>query len=151
MHVILFMSLSLSPHLSLPLWLFVSLFLCCKPQIMLLYTQVNNFVAGSSQPERISPVSEKGSEILGKVLLAQNFFCLWNHHPYTDISDLVVVHERIYDLTTAQYTRLGLQLGLLLPTLNNIKEACHADEYGINVLQAWLEQKDLVEGKGGPT
>ena len=45
----------------------------------------------------------------------------------------------------------GFALSWGLPTLNNIKKACHADEYGVNVLQVWLEQKDLVEGMGGPT
>ena len=46
---------------------------------------------------------------------------------------------------------LGLQLGLLLPTLQQIEQASSADEFGMNVLQAWLEQKDEVKQKGGPT
>ena len=46
---------------------------------------------------------------------------------------------------------LGLQLGLLLPTLQQIEQASSADEFGMNVLLAWLDQKDEVMQRGGST
>ena len=46
---------------------------------------------------------------------------------------------------------LGLQLGLLRSTLQQIQQACSPEEFGMEVINAWLEKKDEVEQKGGPT
>ena len=67
------------------------------------------------------------------------------------IKDLADIIEVLHDLTKEQYTKLGLQLGLYLPTLEGI-DAPTTAMYGVRVLEAWLNQKDsVVERRGIPT
>ena len=40
-------------------------------------------------------------------------------------ANLVEILDLLYDLTNSKYRKLGLQLGLQLPTLDNIKQACN--------------------------
>ena len=51
------------------------------------------------------------------------------------------------------YYDLGLRLGLLAPTLNVIKANNTRDVSSClrECLRAWLEQRDNVKSKGGPT
>ena len=69
----------------------------------------------------------------------------------TGSSDLADIIELLHDVTNSQFKKLGLQLGLLLPTLKQIEQACSPDEFGMTVINAWLEKKDEVVQKGGPT
>ena len=63
----------------------------------------------------------------------------------TDIADLADILLLLDGLTNSQFTRLGLQLGLLVSTLDKFT----ADDYGIRVLEAWLNQTDKVMDRGG--
>ena len=65
--------------------------------------------------------------------------------------DLVDILELLHDFTVTQYRKLGLQLGLLITTLNLIEDNCDAEDYGLHVLQAWLSQRDRVLVRGRPT
>ena len=57
----------------------------------------------------------------------------------TGIDNLADILDHLHDLTKTQFMRLGLQLGLLVATLNK-----PTDDYGTHVLVAWLELKDNV-------
>ena len=60
------------------------------------------------------------------------------------IEDLLDVLEQLTDLTTSKYWRLGLKLGLLEPTLNQL-ESTHNEDLGRHVIVAWLKQVDNVK------
>ena len=42
----------------------------------------------------------------------------------------------------SQFKQLGLQLGLLLPTLKRIADHTKAEDYGMEVIAEWLNQVD---------
>ena len=73
------------------------------------------------------------------------------HYFITGSRDLANIIELLHDVTNSQFKMLGLQLGLLYPTLEQIEQACSPDEFGMKVINAWLEKKDEVVQKGGPT
>ena len=59
------------------------------------------------------------------------------------IKDLLDVLEQLSDLTASKYWRLGLKLGLLASTLNQL-ESTHNEDLGRHVMEAWLNQEDLL-------
>ena len=61
---------------------------------------------------------------------------------FLEIEHLVDVLEQLSDLTVTKYKNLGLKLGLLAPTLNNLKGS---ENFGWDVMEAWLNQEDNVE------
>ena len=61
---------------------------------------------------------------------------------FVGIDDLLNVLEQLSDLTATKYKKLGLKLGLLAPTLNNLQGS---ENFGWDVMEAWLNQKDNVE------
>ena len=63
----------------------------------------------------------------------------------TGTDDLVDILELFHDVTKTQFTRLGIQLGLLVTTLNDLA----SENYGMHVLVAWLHQRDNVIKRGG--
>ena len=67
------------------------------------------------------------------------------------INDLCEVLEAVCDLT--DWYRLGLQLGLRYSTLERIRNKSHdrIDECKMEMLAAWLRQKDNVSHKGVPS
>ena len=42
----------------------------------------------------------------------------------------------------SQFKQLGLQLGLLLPTLNKIADRTKSEDYGMEVIADWLKEVD---------
>ena len=70
---------------------------------------------------------------------------------YTGIHALADVKRSLKDLIDWQ--SLGLELGLLYPTLKRIKKEQREDINGcmMEMLEAWLEQKDDVAKKGVPS
>ena len=70
---------------------------------------------------------------------------------YTGIADLVDVKKLLKDLVDWQ--SLGLELGLLYPTLKKIKKEQHGDisDCLMEMLAAWLQQQDKVSRKGVPS
>ena len=70
---------------------------------------------------------------------------------YTDIANLVDVKKLLKDLVDWQC--LGLELGLLYPTLKRIKKEQHGDisDCVMEMLAAWLQKQDNVSQKGVPS
>ena len=70
---------------------------------------------------------------------------------YTGIDDLVDVKKFLKDVVDWQ--SLGLELGLLYPTLKRIKKEQHGDisDCMMEMLAAWLQQQDNVSRKGVPS
>ena len=66
----------------------------------------------------------------------------------TDIDDLVEILDQLCDLNMSQFRRLGLQLGLSISTLRQFEDH-NAEDFGICVLEAWLNQTDKVLERGG--
>ena len=62
-----------------------------------------------------------------------------------DIADLKDVFVYVFELDTFQFKQLGLQLGLLQPTLHKLADTCKPDDYGIEVMAAWLKQVDNAQ------
>ena len=60
----------------------------------------------------------------------------------SDSSDLRDVYEYVFELDKSQFKQLGLQLGLLLPTLNKIADRTKPEDYGMDVIAEWLNQVD---------
>ena len=60
----------------------------------------------------------------------------------SEISDLKDVYEYVYILNKSEFKELGLQLGLLLPTLKRIADCTEGKDYGIEVMSEWLNQVD---------
>ena len=59
--------------------------------------------------------------------------------------------EYVVDLNNQKFKALGLQLGLLQPTLDKLTDATCPAEYGQAVMQKWLERVDNVMERGVPT
>ena len=72
-----------------------------------------------------------------------NIFNLFGYCNCLAIKDLLDVLEQLSDLTASKYWRLGLKLGLLAPTLNQL-ESTHNEDLGRHVMVAWLNQEDNV-------
>ena len=72
-----------------------------------------------------------------------------------DINHLVKIRDLLkkHGYSGVDYYDLGLRLGLLPRTLNAIKKDNRGDVRSClrDCLVAWLEQKDNVDSKGGPT
>ena len=70
---------------------------------------------------------------------------------YTGIADLVDAKKFLKDVVDWQ--SLGLELGLLYPTLKRIKKEQHGDisDCMMEMLAAWLQQQDNVSRKGVPS
>ena len=70
---------------------------------------------------------------------------------YTGIDDLVDVKRFLKNVVDWQ--SLGLELGLLYPTLKRIKKEQHGDisDCVMEMLAAWLQQQDNVSRKGVPS
>ena len=64
---------------------------------------------------------------------------------YLAIKDLLKVLEQLSDLTASKYWKLGLKLGLLAPTLNQLKSTHSSEDFGQHVMEAWLNHKDNVK------
>ena len=58
------------------------------------------------------------------------------------VTDLKDVIEYVFELNVSQFTQLGLQLGLLLPTLEKIADCTKPGDYGTKVMTEWLRQVD---------
>ena len=58
------------------------------------------------------------------------------------IADLKDVIKYVFELDVSHVKQLGLQLGLLLPTLNKIADRTKPDDYGMEVIAEWLNQVD---------
>ena len=67
--------------------------------------------------------------------------------------DKVLRILRDHNFDNTDYFNLGLGLGLLHPTINEIKSKCRNDPESClrECLVKWLEKADKVEEKGGPT
>ena len=59
-----------------------------------------------------------------------------------EVEDLKDVIEYVCDLNMTQFKQLGLQLGLLQPTLDKLTDGTKADDYGTKVMTEWLNQVD---------
>ena len=70
---------------------------------------------------------------------------------YTGIADLVVTKRVLKNIVDWQ--SLGLELGLLYPTLETIKKEQRGDINNcmVKMLAAWLQQQDNVSRKGVPS
>ena len=72
-----------------------------------------------------------------------------------DINHLVAILDLLkkHEYSGVHYYGLGLRLGLLPRTLNVIKDDNKGDVRSClrECLTAWLEQRDNVKSKGGPT
>ena len=64
---------------------------------------------------------------------------------YLAIEDLLDVLEQLSGLTASKYWRLGLKLGLLAPTLNQLKSSHSGEDFGQHVMEAWLNHEDNVK------
>ena len=74
---------------------------------------------------------------------------------YTDVTDLDDVVNRLKHkrFTSIHWKELGLQLGLYMPTLDEIDDKCRGNPRKClqECLAAWLRKEDKVTSKGGPT
>ena len=70
---------------------------------------------------------------------------------YTGIDDLVNVKKFLKNVVA--WKKLGLELGLLYPTLQKIERAQldNVDDCMMEMLAAWLQQQDHVSRKGIPS
>ena len=70
---------------------------------------------------------------------------------YTGIDDLVVVKKFLKSVVA--WKKLGLELGLLYPTLQKIEREQHekVDDCLMEMLAAWLQQQDNVSQNGVPS
>ena len=69
---------------------------------------------------------------------------------YTGIDDLFIVKRKLTNLVDWQ--SLGMELGLLYPTLKSIKEQHRYTNHCImEMLSAWLQQQDNVNRRGVPS
>ena len=70
---------------------------------------------------------------------------------YTGIADLVVVKKFLKNVVA--WKKLGLELGLLYPTLQKIEKEQHekVDDCMMEMLAAWLQQQDNVSQNGVPS
>ena len=70
---------------------------------------------------------------------------------YTGIVDLVDVKKFL--MNVVDWQSLGLELGLLYPTLKRIKKEQHGDisDCMMEMISSWLQQQDHVSRKGIPS
>ena len=70
---------------------------------------------------------------------------------YTDIADLA--HVKRFLKNVNDWQSLGLELGLLYPTLKRIKKEQQGDmkDCMMEMLEAWLQQQDNVSQVGAPS
>ena len=70
---------------------------------------------------------------------------------YTGIDDLVIVKKFLKSVVA--WKKLGLELGLLYPTLQKIEREQHekVDDCLMEMLAAWLQQQDNVSQNGVPS
>ena len=70
---------------------------------------------------------------------------------YTGIDDLVVVNKFLKSVVA--WKKIGLELGLLYPTLQKIEREQHekVDDCLMEMLAAWLQQQDNVSQNGVPS
>ena len=72
-----------------------------------------------------------------------------------DITDLddVIDSLQCNQFADHHWKELGLQLGLYMPTLENIDDKCRGNPRKClqECLAAWLRKEDKVTSKGGPT
>ena len=70
---------------------------------------------------------------------------------HTGIDDLVTVKKFLKSVVA--WKNLGLELGLVYPTLQKIEREQHekVDDCMMEMLAAWLQQQDNVSQKGVPT
>ena len=61
------------------------------------------------------------------------------------IAALKDVIEYVFELSVSQFKQLGLQLGLLLPTLKRIADCTKPEDYGTEVMTEWLNQVDSAK------
>ena len=77
------------------------------------------------------------------------------HYTCIDITDLddVIDSLQCNHFTSTRWKELGLQLGLYMPTLNEIDDKCRGNPRKClqECLAAWLRKEDKVTSKGGPT
>ena len=59
-----------------------------------------------------------------------------------EIEDLKDVIEYVCELNMTQFKQLGLQLGLLQPTLDKLTDGTKPEDYGTKVMTEWLNQVD---------
>ena len=59
-----------------------------------------------------------------------------------EIADLKDVYEYVFELDVSQFKQLGLQLGLLWPTLKTIADCTKGKGYGMEMIAEWLKQVD---------
>ena len=65
----------------------------------------------------------------------------WSYS-HSEIADLKDVYEYVCELHKSQFKQLGLQLGLLLPTLKRITDCIKTQNYGMELMTEWLKQVD---------
>ena len=63
----------------------------------------------------------------------------YSHTATTDLKD---VYEYVFELDKSHFEQLGLQLGLLQPTLKHINDTTKPEDYGLEVMVEWLKQVD---------
>ena len=70
---------------------------------------------------------------------------------YTDIADLA--HVKRFLKNVNDWQSLGLELGLIYPTLKRIKKEQQGDmkDCMMEMLEAWLQQQDNVSQVGAPS
>ena len=66
-------------------------------------------------------------------------------------ADLADVLEYVHDVNLPKLKTLGLQLGLLPSTLDKLRDQARPEEYGMKVMEVWLQQGDNVPSRGKPT
>ena len=62
-----------------------------------------------------------------------------------EIEDLKDVIVYVFELNMSQFKQLGLQLGLLQPTLDKLTDGTKPEDYGTKVMTEWLNQVDKAQ------
>ena len=60
------------------------------------------------------------------------------------INDLRDVLNQLSNLAPNDYINLGLELGLLQPTLKRLESTCSSESLGRHIMSAWLNKIDKV-------
>ena len=61
------------------------------------------------------------------------------------ISDLRDVLRQLSNLSPSNYSMLGLELGLLEPTVSRLESTHSSEDLGRHIMKAWLNQVDNVK------
>ena len=69
-------------------------------------------------------------------------YALLSHIAIEDLKDVI---EYVFELNMSQFKQLGLQLGLLQPTLDKLTDGTKPEDYGTKVMTEWLNQVDKVQ------